>query len=293
MWILLGFLLAQGLLAQTRSSNSYPPVLEGAQEEVYKQLGDVPLKLWVFSPPRREPAKPAAAIVFFFGGGWSGGSPAQFQHHARLLAREGMVAVTADYRVASRHQAKVIDCLRDAKSAIRYLRLHASRLGIDPNRIAAGGGSAGGHLAAAAAIVEGFEEPGEDLRVSSKPNALVLFNPALMLGGTGQTEPDPATASRWITRVGAPPQEVSPFHQMKSPPPPTIIFHGKADATVPYSTVEAFAARCKALGGSCELVGYEGQTHGFFNYGRGKGEYFEKTTQRMKEFLRSIGYLGS
>ncbi|MBL8233637.1 MAG: alpha/beta hydrolase fold domain-containing protein [Bryobacterales bacterium] len=288
--VLLAF-LAFALHAQQRAGNPYPPVLEGAKEEVYKRAGDVTLKLWIFSPANHNANAKKPAIVFFFGGGWTGGSPGQFQQHAKMLAERGMVAITADYRVASRHQVKVADCIRDAKSAIRYVRANAARLGIDPNRIAAGGGSAGGHLAAATGVVEGFDEPKEDSKVNSRPNALVLFNPALVLAESVEAGIDAAAEQKLAPRFGAAPREVSPFHQMKKRPPPTIIFHGKADTTVPYRTAEAFVARCEALGGKCELAGYDGQQHGFFNHGRGGNEYYEKTTARMIEFLQSSGYL--
>ena len=112
-----------------------------------KTVGEIQLKLHVFSTEgggRRRPA-----IVFFFGGGWVGGNPSQFFPHCEHLAAKGMVAVSAEYRVKSRHQATPFDCVEDARSAVRYLRGHARELGIDPDRIAAGGGSAGGHLAAA------------------------------------------------------------------------------------------------------------------------------------------------
>jgi predicted esterase len=42
-------------------------------------------------------------------------------------------------------------------------------------------------------------------------------------------------------KFGCEPAEISPIHHVKKGAPPTIIFHGKADTTVPYATAEKFA----------------------------------------------------
>lgn len=146
-----------------------------------KTVGDVRLKLYVFDPPHRSIVDKRPAIVFFFGSGWRGGTPQQFEQQCRYLASRGMVAITADYRVSSRNEVKVPEIVQDAKSAMRWVRQNASRLGIDPSRIAAGGGSAGGHIAAAASVIASLDESNEDSTISSRPNALVLFNPAVVL----------------------------------------------------------------------------------------------------------------
>lgn len=280
------------LIAQQQNPRlSYPPDLPGARAEIYKIAGGAELKLWIFMPEGHKGSDRRPAIVFFFGGGWTSGSPKQFEQQCKHLASRGMVAITADYRVASRHQAKVADCVRDAKSAIRWVRSNAARLGIDPNRIAAGGGSAGGHLAAAAAILPGLEEAGEDLKVSARPDALVLFNPALVLAAVSEAGLGKEAFAKLADRLGSEPEAVSPYHHVRRGAPPTIIFHGKADTTVPYATVEAFARKMAAAGNRCELEGYDGQAHGFFNYGRGNNEYFEKTLKRADQFLVSLGWL--
>ncbi|MBI4905450.1 MAG: alpha/beta hydrolase [Acidobacteria bacterium] len=276
---------------EKKGGNPYPPKLEGTKQEMYKRAGDVQLSLWIYTPEAHKPSDKRAVIVFFFGGGWTGGSPGQFEQHCKHLASRGMVAITADYRVASRHQAKVVDCMRDAKSAVRWVRTNANRLGIDPNRIAAGGGSAGGHLAAVTGVVDGMDESGENTKISARSNAMVLFNPAVVLANAPEAGVDRGDeVAKLEERFGAKPEVVSPYHHIKKGAPPAIIFHGKADTTVPYKTVEAFSAKMKAAGNRCELVGYEGQAHGFFNYGRGGGEYYEKTVKRMDEFLAGLGY---
>jgi acetyl esterase/lipase len=203
-----------------------------------------------------------------------------------------MVAIAADYRVSSRHGTKAVDCVRDAKSAIRWVRQNAARLGVDPAKIVAGGGSAGGHIAACSGVIDGFDESDADTSVSSRPNAMVLFNPPLVIAPLeGLPSRDAGRASELRERMGIEPRELSPVHHVRAGAPPTIIFHGRDDTTVLYRTAEAFAQAMKQAGNRCELVGYEGQTHGFFNFGRAENEYYRRTVRAMDEFLASLGYL--
>jgi len=269
-----------------------PRMLPGSRAEIYKKIGDVELPIHIFEPANRQPGDRRPAIVFFFGGGWQSGTPAQFQHQCEYLASRGMVAMTAEYRVQSRHGVKAVSCLRDAKSAIRWVRRNAVRLGIDPNRVAAGGGSAGGHLAGALGTIQEFDEEGEDTSISAVPNALVLFNPALVLApieGHGDKAWDKLGSLG--ERMGVEPELLSPYHHVRKGQPPTIIFHGQNDTTVPYFTSELFAEKMKANANRCELVGYPGQSHGFFNYGRGGNKYFVETVKKMDAFLASLDYL--
>jgi acetyl esterase/lipase len=202
-----------------------------------------------------------------------------------------MVAITVDYRVGSRHNVKPTACLADAKSALRWVRQNAARLGIDPNRIAASGGSAGGHLAAAIATVPGFDEAGEDPAISAAPNACVLFNPAVVLAPIEGVDSKGYEDRVGAERMGTDPRNISPAHHVKQGAPPMIIFHGRADTTVPFTTAEAFTAIMQKAGNRCELVGYDGQNHGFFNYGHGDNPYYKKTVAAMDVFLVSLGYL--
>jgi acetyl esterase/lipase len=251
------------------------------REIVYKTVDEVELKLHLFEADGRDKSVRVPAIVFFFGGGWRAGTPEQFFPHCRHLASRGMVAISAEYRVKSRHGVTPFECVLDAKSALRWVRAHAEGLGIGPERVVAGGGSAGGHLAACAAAVEGLE--GEDPGASSMPNALVLFNPVV------DTTREPIQAHGF----GDLAEKLSPVHHVRPGLPPTIIFHGIADTTVPFSTVEQFRDLMQQAGNRCELVGFAGKGHGFFNYGRDGNEPYEETVQAMDVFLVSLGYLES
>lgn len=291
------FLLALPLQFLSAQSAEMEKTLRdaGAEVEVYKKTTDskgnkVELNLYVFKPADHKATDQRAAIVFFFGGGWNGGKPSQFVEHCKYLASRGMVAATADYRVASRQGTKAIACVSDGKSAVRWIRQHAKKLGVDPNKVAAGGGSAGGHVAACTSVVKTLDEEQEDANISSVPNAMVLFNPALVLAPVEGKKFDEKKMAGLKKRVGADPKSISPFHQVAAGNPTTIVFHGKTDTTVPFMTAELFTKAMTKAGNKCELVGYEKQGHGFFNYGRKNGKYNE-TVKAMDDFLVGLGYI--
>lgn len=127
-----------------------------------------------------------------------------------------MVCVLADYRVENCQETTPFRSLKDAKSAIRYLRQNPVKLGIDTSRIFESGGSAGGHLAAAIAIINKFNESTDDLSVSCVLNALILFNPVFDNGPGGYGfEP-----------IGEKYTEFSSLHNIRIGAPPTIAFLG-------------------------------------------------------------------
>jgi acetyl esterase len=246
---------------------------------VYKVIDTTQLVLEFSYPEHISEGKQYPAIIFFFGGGWNGGSTDQFKPHAAFFAERGMIGIVADYRVKKRQGTTPFEAVKDAKSAIRFLREHAKELQIDPDRIVASGGSAGGHLAAAAGIVPGLEEENENLGVSSKPNALVLFNPVFDNGPDGFG----------YDRIGDRYPEISPLHNITVGAPPAIVFLGTNDHLIPVSTAEKFKVRMEEEGSRCDLFLYEGQPHGFFNYKY--PEYYSKTILEAARFLESIGYI--
>jgi acetyl esterase len=242
----------------------------------YKQINDVSLSLHIFYPEGHKESDKSPAIVFFFGGGWIDGTPDQFYKQSKYLSSRGMVAICAEYRIKSKHNTTPQECVKDGKSAIRWVRNNSDVLGVDPNKIAAGGGSAGGQVAAATALVEGFDEKGEEF-ISCKPNALVLFNPVFDNGPDGYG----------YERVKEYWKAFSPMHNISSKAPPTVIFLGTEDVYIPVSTAEDYRKRMNEAGVRCDLHLYEGQEHSFFF----KPEFYNKTLIKTDKFLESIGYL--
>ena len=243
-------------------------------EHVFKQTPQGDLKLYVHYPPDWKKGDQRPAIIFFFGGAWRVGSVAQFESQAAYFAARGLVSVRADYRIATIHNTTPDKCIEDAKSAVRWLRSHAGELGVDPDKIIGSGGSAGGHLAAAAALVPAYEAKEDDVKVSCKPNALVLFNPALNFPNFAVKDDD-----------GKPLKDFWPTPFLKKGAPPTIMFFGTKDKMVTQG--QEFLAKAKELGNRAELCTADSQGHGFFN----NPPWIQITTRQADLFLASLGYL--
>jgi acetyl esterase/lipase len=246
---------------------------------VYKQIDTIKLYLEVHTPDSIEADSAHPAMVFFFGGGWRGGDRGHFLNQAKYLSKRGLVCFLADYRTWNKHQVSPFECLKDAKAAVRFVRKHAVDFNIDPQKIIVSGGSAGGHLAAATAVVSGFNHPDDDLLVSCIPDALVLFNPVFDNGPGGYG----------YDRVSEAYQRFSPLHNLRVGAPPTLIFLGTEDDLVPVEAAKYYCKVMEKVGSQCELKLYEGEGHGFFNY-----RNFENYRQTMGEtdvFLQSLGYL--
>lgn len=251
-----------------------------SQEQVlFKQIDTTKLFLEIYYPETINKSKKYPAIVFYFGGGWNSGTIRQFEPHARYFSRRDMICILVDYRVKERQQTTPFESLKDAKSAIRYLREHADKFQIDISRIVAAGGSAGGHLAAATALTDDYNENTDNMSVSCIPNALVLFNPVIDNGPGGYG----------YDRIGDAYKSFSPLHNIKNGAPPTIIFLGTNDNLIPVETAKYYQKVMEKVKSRCELHLYEGQGHGFFNYKN--FEYYKKTVSEADEFLQSLGYL--
>jgi len=253
------------------------------REVVYKTTPQGELMLHVFSPAGEvQAAVQRPCIVFFFGGGWKGGSFKQFVPQAEYLATRGMVAACADYRIRSIHKTKPDKCVEDAKSAIRWVRAHATELGIDPGKVIAAGGSAGGHLAACTALVTAFDAETDDKTISAIPNALVLFNPALNIATLArQKEPGPDDLPMPVL------DSITPNNFLSKTTPPAILFFGTADKLK--AAADEYVTKAKALGLRAEMWTAADMPHGFFN----KEPWIQVTAKKMDEFLASLGYLGS
>jgi acetyl esterase len=245
---------------------------------VFKTTPQGDLKMNLYFPKDWKPIDRRPTIAFFFGGGCVSGSAAQFTTKAEYFATRGMVAATAEYRIGNTHHTGPKECIEDAKSAVRWLRVNAKNLGVDPGRVVAAGGSSGGTAAAFAAYNTTYEPEGEDLSVSSRPDALVLYNPALGFPGDtshpnpGQTKLRDFMTAWKVTKGG----------------PPAILFFGTEDDLLAGGRV--FGRQMTAAGNRAEIYTAAGEKHGFFN-DRGGTPWHALVVRQTDLFLASLGFL--
>ena len=129
-------------------------------------------------------------------------------------------------------------------------------------------------MAACTGIIDGYEEAVDDLKVSSLPNAMILFNPVL----------DTTKKGYGAGRYSAAQQTaLSPNHHIREGLVPTLVLHGTADTTVPFENAERFERLMKDAGNDCRLVAFDGAKHGFFN-----GKFFRPKTKDLKPYQQCI-----
>jgi len=243
----------------------------------YKTIGDRELKIHIHYPPGWKASDTRPAIIFFFGGGWTSGTVGQFEPQAEYFAGRGLVAARADYRVKSRDGVTPDKCVEDARSAVRWMRRNAKELGIDPQKLIASGGSAGGHLAACMMIRNSVEAAGDDLSISTIPQAMVLFNPVLNFDH-----------EQMIGRINGDKQlarKISPTLHLDKNSPPALILFGTADRLKVFG--DEYWQKAEALGVRADKYLAEGQGHGFFN----RSPWTERTLIAADKFLASLGFL--
>ncbi len=239
-----------------------------------------PLKMTLLVP-RTQEAKPA--IVYYPGGGFTSANHEKFIEMRMALAKAGFVVAAAEYRtVPDRYPALI----NDAKAAVRYLRAHARKFGIDPQRIGVIGDSAGGYVAQMMGTTNGEKQfdTGDFTEVSSDVQAAVTIYGISNLMNIGEGYPEaiqevhkspavteallihgPAFADFAGESILSDPQkalEASPIGHIKQGMPPFLIMHGSADKLVSPIQSEQLYRALTEKGNQADYIEVEGAGHG-------------------------------
>ena len=261
-----------------------------SEKKVYKSINGQELEVDIFYTLKTKQNKNNPAIAFFHGGGWAYGSPSEFYAACERFAQKGFVTFSFQYRLSINEDETYphpditpVESVKDARSAIRWLRENAKSLKIDPEKIVVSGQSAGGQLAWATALCDDINEGSDNLKFSPMPDAMVLYSSCYN------------TMEAWVDNLLGNRRDeiwsISPYHNLKKGLPPALAFHGNSDCTVLFYTVSFFMRRMHDLENPIELEILEGRDH-YLGEGIEKyaGYFDEKILEKTDEFLESIGF---
>ncbi|MBK1789565.1 alpha/beta hydrolase [Persicirhabdus sediminis] len=240
----------------------------------YQSDDEYSQKLDLFLPKNPSSDK-VPCIIFIHGGGWRSHKRAWMEGHAKYVASQGYAAATIDYRMLN--CATPLECLHDAKAAVRWVRAHAAQYGIDPDRLGASGGSAGAQLSTALATTNGvveLEGEGGNQGVSSAIQAAVGFATPAMTGKRktwpnkkGNVLPD------WFMKV-------SPYHHVSADDAPIKFIHGAKDGLVKVEEAKDMFAAYQKLGIMSELEILPDEGHVFY--------MDEESAEKALAFFRKV-----
>ncbi|WP_337043821.1 alpha/beta hydrolase [Emticicia sp. 17c] len=253
---------------------------QGHLIQAYKTVGPYKLYIHLFGATNKaDTRKPV--MVYFHGGSWSEGKPDWFFPACEEYARKGWVACAVEYRTYGRHGTLPFEAVKDARSAIRWLRQHGQQYGIDTSRIVASGNSAGGHLVLATALADNWNEKTDNLHLSATPNVLLI--------NAGVYDLTDATTA-WLRKDLADKnqaREISPLFLVRKQLPPTLVLHGTNDRNVSYASAKRFVEEMRAAGNTTiEFHTLEGAGH-FIWFDKRFGPEVSKFRQ---DFLTKLGY---
>ncbi len=248
--------------------------------KVYKQAGPFALDMHMFLPAGKAEGKKRPVIVFLHGGSWSEGKPDWFFYNCQGYAQKGWVACAVEYRVYGREGTLPFEAVKDARSAIRWLRMHAAEYGIDTSRIVVSGNSAGGHLALTCAMADKWNEATDDLHYSPVPDLIMVNSGVYDLTDQGTAWIRKDLSDKDLVKT------ISPNFLVHGGLPPMLAIHGTSDGNVPFASAEKFKDEMGKAGNSLEFHPIVNATH-FIWY---DPRWLDEVSQTRIAFLQKSGY---
>lgn len=237
--------------------------------------GEVPIR--IYRPASGEPS--GLGLVWAHDGAWGAGSindPGSDSFAREIVDRTAAVVVTVDYRLVHDDVRYPVP-LDDYQAAFTWVRDHTSELGIDPARLALGGGGCAANMAVATALR--LRDAGE-----SGPAALVipfsLFHLVVPEGTAEQRAKweiipqiisynAPIVGFIWQNYVGAPVSEatdpyLTPAIADLGGLPPSLVITSEYDYLAPDG--EAFAQLLETAGVPVTFREEQGVEHAHLNH---------------------------
>lgn len=279
------------------ASAAVPVNVRVVRDLTYTRYGTRCLKLDLYLPAK-APKQAAPVVVLVHGGGWNAGYRSEFVPLALGLAQRGYAAATISYRLGS--EAPYPAAVDDARAAVRWVRRHAARYRIDPQRIALAGGSAGAQIATLAGLtadLDPFDPHARNWTVSSAVQAIVnidgLVDFTTEESRRHDSEPGkpPSAAAAWLggryTENARVWHEASPSRYVRRGMPP-ILFIGSSQVRF-QSGRDEMVARMAARQALARVLLLPDTPHTFWLF----DPWLQPTVDGTAGFLdETLGYLG-
>jgi acetyl esterase len=250
-WLLTAALvLVAGLLSGTPAAGQGSPEgLELRRDVPYGVASGQTLTMDAYIP---SGSGPFPGLITIHGGGFVRGDKSLMRGVSMFFAQQGYAVFSIDYRLAPEFPYPA--AVRDAQTAVKFIRDHAGEFKVDPGRIGAMGGSAGATIA-----VQLGEESRGHLASGSGVVAVVSWSAALDLGAVIGERAGNRAVDDLLSYAGVPGanpssagtqaklKAASPVNQLARGAPPMFIANAQQEL-MPIDQAQAFVAKLKALG---------------------------------------------
>lgn len=208
-------------------------------------------------------------LILIWGSGWLslpayGAQQLKGSGVPQILLDVGYTVFTINHRAAPRFRYPA--AVEDVQRAVRFVRHHAERYGIDPSQLGGFGDSSGAHLVSMLGTMDGDGDPNDPdpvNRESAKLQAVVA-----RASPTDFANFDSGAVSIVASFLGAPlgwddatDREASPITYVTSDDPPLLLIHGDADQMVPFKQSELMLAALEEKGVETQLIRIPGGGH--------------------------------
>ena len=172
----------------------------------------------------------------------------------------------------------------DARDAYQWIISNAKILDIDKENIIVGGGSSGGQLAASLAMI-----PDDNNQIIEKIKGLVLLNPALNTSLLDREIPENIEERRkklWLfvkKLFDGNFEKFSTSNYIREGLPPSIIFHGKLDKTIPIEIIEKFSNDMIDKGNMVKFLKWDNKGHQFYRWDK---EAYPEVISELIKFIK-------
>ncbi|MBN1844421.1 MAG: alpha/beta hydrolase [Sedimentisphaerales bacterium] len=236
--------------------------VEITPDVVYGHKHGMALTMDVYRPRQAN----GAGVLFMVSGGWYSiwAPPAQTKGLFESLLEKGFTVFAV--RHGSSPKYVVPEIVQDVRRSIRFVRHHAERLRVDPDRLGVCGFSAGGHLSLVLGTMADEGDPqakDEVLRAASRVAAVVAYFPPTDLRPLANKNNPYRTRFPALMFDPNEADNVSPLLHASQDDPPTLLIHGDKDRLVPLWHSEKMCAALKEQGVEAELMVMPGAGHGF------------------------------